>query len=109
MLQFILLVTAAYSITFGYIESPALEKMRELVGKLTRFNSKLGQLTWCYHCVGFWVSLALALVIYDNESWYMYPVLALASSGIIIMIQYKMAGMLLSNKKLNMEVEDVND
>jgi len=109
VLQFILLIAAAYSVTFGYIESPALEPLRELVGKLTRFHSKLGQLTWCYHCVGFWVSLILSLVIYENESWGMYLVLALASSGIIVMIQYKMAGMLLSNKKLNMEVEDVND
>jgi len=109
MMQFILLVAASYSLTFGYIESPALAKVRELVGHLAKINEGFTQLTWCYHCVGFWISLVLSVVIYKNENFMTYISLALASSGIIIMIQYKMANTLLENRKLDKEMEDVND
>ena len=101
---------ASYSLTFGYIESPILEPVRKVVETyLGRIDKKFIQLTWCYHCAGFWLSLVVALTMYSEEPPIMYVVLALASSGVILVIQYWMTNTLLRNKKLDMESEDVSD
>jgi hypothetical protein len=76
MLEYIVYLLASYSLTFAWMESPLFETFRK---KVKTSPTKLNYLGKCYHCSGFWISLALAAVIFDFQKLYMYPIYALSS------------------------------
>jgi len=50
----------SYSITFGYMESPLFAWLRRRMTELHKAYAT------CYHCVGFWISLIVALLFFDR-------------------------------------------
>lgn len=76
MLEYIVYLLASYSLTFAWMESPLFETFRK---KVKSSSTKLNYLGKCYHCSGFWISLALAVVMFDFHKIYLYPIYALSS------------------------------
>jgi hypothetical protein len=76
MLEYVVYLLASYSLTFAWMESPLFESFRK---KVVLSTTKLNYLGKCYHCSGFWISLALAVVMFDFQKLYMYPIYALSS------------------------------
>lgn len=77
--ELFILSVIAYSLAFGYIESPLMGWLRNVISKIHP------HLTQCYHCVGFWVSLSLALFLFRERGIVTVVLSALFSCGLVIL------------------------
>ena len=73
---------ASFGLTFGMIESNFIEKPRTFIIKLHPILEKLFS---CYHCMGFWCSLLMAIFIFKIDLQY-YIILGLYGSGIVFLL-----------------------
>jgi len=58
VIDLLIAIIVAFSLTFGWIESPLFNKPRQFIMK--HIHPYLGQ---CYHCVGFYAGI-LTLILY---------------------------------------------
>lgn len=55
-----ILSIAVYGLTLAYIESPIFKYPRKMTGMIHK------NLAECYMCIGFWVSIAIQILVYDH-------------------------------------------
>lgn len=67
---FILAGIAAWRITHLIIDDAIMEKPVNLIVNISRGNKYLFKLLTCYYCLGFWVSLALYLLIINFTNYF---------------------------------------
>ena len=82
--EFFLFIVSVYSLTFGFIHSPLLSPLKEFIR--SKLPDRLKPGCDCFHCVGFWMSLVILILIfnvYSPKTLFLYALVGSAFSMVI--------------------------